>query len=38
MHVEDAYATGYFSIILIRLRVGVEQISDCLVHAEILPH
>ena len=37
MHVEDAYATWYFSIILISLRVEVEQISDFLVHAKILP-
>ena len=37
MHEEKTYATGYFSIILISLRVEVEQISDFLVHAKILP-
>ena len=33
---EEAYATWHFSIILIWLRVEVEQISDFVVHAEIL--
>ena len=28
MHVEEAYATGHFSIILISLRVEVAQILD----------
>ena len=37
MHVEETYATWHFSIILISLRVEVAQISDLLVHAEILP-
>ena len=37
MHVEEAYATWYFSIILISLRVEVAQISDFLVLAKILP-
>ena len=37
MHVEEAYATWHFSIILISLRVEVAQISDFLVHAKILP-
>ena len=37
MHVEEAYATWYFSIILISLRVEVEQVSDFLVLAKILP-
>ena len=37
MHVEEAYATWHFSIILIDLRVEVAQISDFLVHAKILP-
>ena len=37
MHVEKACATWHFSIILIGLRVEVAQISDFLVHAEILP-
>ena len=37
MHVEEAYATWYFSIILISLRIEVEQISDFLVLAKILP-
>ena len=36
MHVEEAYATRHFSIILISLRVEVAQISDFLVHAKIL--
>ena len=30
MHVEEAYATWHFSIVLIRLRVKVAQISDFL--------
>ena len=34
MHVEEAYATGHFSIILISLRVEVARISDFLVHAK----
>ena len=37
MHVEEAYGTWYFSIILISRRVKVEQISDFIVHAKILP-
>ena len=37
MHVEEAYATWHFSIILISLGVEVAQISDFLVHAKILP-
>ena len=38
MHAEEAYATWYFSIIiLISLRVEVAQHSDFLVHAKILP-
>ena len=37
MHVEDAYANWHFSISLISLKVKVVQISDFLVHAEILP-
>ena len=37
MHVEEAYATWHFSIILSSLRVEVAQISDFLVHAVILP-
>ena len=37
MHVEEAYATWHFSIILISLKVEVAQISDFLVHAKILP-
>ena len=37
MHVEEAYATWHFSIILISLRVEVRQISDYLLHAKILP-
>ena len=36
MHAEEAYATWHFSIILISLRVEVAQISDFLVHANIL--
>ena len=34
---EKAYATWYFNIILISLIVEVEQISDFLEHAKILP-
>ena len=34
MHVEEAYATRYFSIILIHLKVEVVQISDFLVHGK----
>ena len=37
MHVEEAYATWHFSIILISLRVEVAQVSDFLVHAITLP-
>ena len=37
LHMEEAYATWNFSIILISLRVEVAQISDFLVHAKILP-
>ena len=37
MHVEEAYATLHFCIILISLRVEMGQISDFLVHAKILP-
>ena len=37
MHVEEACATWHFSIILISLRVEVAQISDFLLHAEVLP-
>ena len=37
MHVEEAYATWHFSIILISLRVEVAQISDFLVRAKIMP-
>ena len=37
MHVEEAYATWHFSIILICFRVEVAQISDFLAHAKILP-
>ena len=33
MHVEEAYPTWHFSIILISLKVEVAQISDFLVHA-----
>ena len=36
MHVEEAYATWHFSIILISLRVEVAQISDYLLHAKNL--
>ena len=36
MHVEEAYATWHFSIVLISLRVEVVQISDFLVRAKIL--
>ena len=37
MHVEEAFATWHFSIILISLRVEVALITDFLVVAEILP-
>ena len=37
MHVEEAFATWHFSIILISLRVEVAQISDFLLLAKILP-
>ena len=37
MHMEEAYATSHFSIILISLGVEMAQVSDFLVHAEILP-
>ena len=37
MHVEEAYATWHFSIILISLRVEVAQISYFLLRAKILP-
>ena len=37
MHVEEAYATWHFCIILISLRVEVAQILDYLLHAKILP-
>ena len=37
MHVEEAYATWYFSIILISLKVEVAQISEFFVHDKILP-
>ena len=37
MHKEKAYATWYFSIILISLIIEVAQILDFLVHAKILP-
>ena len=36
MHVEEAYATWHFSIVLISFRIKVAQISDFLVHAKIL--
>ena len=36
MHVEEAFATWHFSIILISLRVEAAQISDFLVDAKIL--
>ena len=36
MHVEEAFATWHFSIILISLRVDVALIIDFLVHAKIL--
>ena len=36
MHLEEAYATWHFSIILISLGVEVAQISEFLVHAKIL--
>ena len=37
MHVEEAYAIWYLSIILICFIVEVAQISDFLVHAKSLP-
>ena len=37
MHMEEACTTWHFNIILISLRVEVEQSSDFLVHAIILP-
>ena len=37
MHVEEACPTWHFSIILISLRVEVEQSLDFSVHAKILP-
>ena len=37
MHVEEAYTTWHFSILLISLRVEVAQISDFLVHAKVFP-
>ena len=37
MHVEEAFATWHFSIILISLRVEVALITDFLVQAKILP-
>ena len=37
MHVEEACVTWYFSIILISLRVEMAQISDFILHANILP-
>ena len=37
MHVEEAFVTWHFSIILISLRVEVSLITDFLVHAKILP-
>ena len=37
MHLELAYATWHFSIILISLRVELTQISDYLLHGKILP-
>ena len=37
MHVEEACATWHFSVILIRLREEVTQVSDFLVHAKTLP-
>ena len=36
MHVEEAFATWHFSIILISLRVEVALITDFLVHARIV--
>ena len=37
MHVEEAYATWHFSIVVISLRVEVAQMSDFLVNVKILP-
>ena len=37
MHVEEAYATRQFSIILISLRLEVAQISHLFVQTIILP-
>ena len=37
MHVEEAYATWHYIIILFSLKAEVAQISDFLVHAKILP-
>ena len=37
MHVEEAYATWHFSIILGTVRAEVAQILDFLIHAKILP-
>ena len=37
MHIEEAYATWHFSIILISLSAEVAQISDLLVQAKTLP-
>ena len=37
MHMEEAYATWHFIIILIKLKVEVAQISDFLVLVKILP-
>ena len=37
MHVEEAFATWHFSIILISLIVEVALITDFLLHAKILP-
>ena len=37
MHVDEAYATWHFSVVLISLRVEVAQISDFLVHGKIMP-
>ena len=35
MHVEEAFATWHFSIILISLKVEVALMTDFLVHAKI---
>ena len=37
MHVEEAFATWHFSIILISLGAEVALITDFLVHAKVLP-